>query len=384
MDFGRAKAFLEERFSFERTGFKGMNEDIDLGKLRFIMSALRLNLDGVKIVHVAGSKGKGTVCTLTYDYLKLLGKKVGVFTSPHMLDVRERIVVDELIPEADFVDCLEKVKRVSEKIGVEVTYFEYLFLMAMVFFVKEEVEFIVLEVGLGGRLDATNVIYPDVAVVMRVEKEHTEVLGESYREILTEKLAICKSGVPVVVAEQNKEVGGLIREMLFGNEVYFEGDNFEVVKRIISLVEGKVDLEVFQKMVDGFKMLGRYDVRDIEGKVVVLDMAHTEASMKRLVDRLLDDFEGGSFKVLFACLADKKVDVLLSELKRLGAVEVVFTNCHDERGVLAFDLQKVFAGGKVESDVEKAFDGLVDGIQKDQVLVVTGSHFLVGKVLKFL
>ncbi len=383
MKFAKAENILAQLVSFERQMPKELNEqNFDLGKLKFFLLAMGVDLNAMRFVHVAGSKGKGSVCHLVSDYLIAVGCKVGLFTSPHVLSVRERIVVNgEMVEEDLFADEVFDLKVLSEKLSLQLTYFEFLFLVALKVFQKQNLDFVVLEVGLGGRLDATNIVFPEVTCITRIEKEHTAILGESYEEILSEKLGICKNGVPTVLGSQNDEVLSLVKYMLAGREVYFCNDNFSVARMAVKLLGFDVDEVLFHRVCRNFSVLGRFTVRFIEGRKVIFDIAHTKESMKMLVDRLIAEFGNVEFKVLFSCLKDKDVEGMVGELKRLNA-DFVFCGCDELRGRDPIDLRQIF---DVEAEVFEspfeAYESAFSVIKKDQVLVVTGSNFLVAQVL---
>lgn len=333
-------------------------------------------------MHVAGSKGKGTVCRLIGDYLKLTNKKVGVFMSPHLLDVRERIVVNGQMVAADLFES-EAVflNHFLNKLDVQLTYFEFLFLIALKVFEKAGLEFVVLEVGLGGRLDATNIIFPEVACITRIEKEHTAILGDSYREILGEKLGICKTGVPVVSISQNEKVACLMSEMLDGRELYVVGNNEAVARKALEILDLKIDEILWTEMLRQFDFLGRFTMREIDGKTVVLDIAHTAESVDLLRHRLIERFPDKSFVILFSCLRDKNLSLMAEKLKSMSA-DFVFCSCHDLRGFSPGELKAGFNCGEMSTGIEEGFDLAFSKLKKDQVLVVTGSNFLVAEVLK--
>ena len=158
---------------------------------------------GRRVIHVAGSNGKGSVCCFLYSMLLAAGKSAALFTSPHLTDIRERFQVNgELVSEQVFFEAFGEVKDASAKLvqktGRHPTFFEFLFAMGMVIYEKADVEYIVLETGLGGRLDATNSFSsPLLTLITSISLEHTEYLGDTIREIAGEKAGILKPGVPV-------------------------------------------------------------------------------------------------------------------------------------------------------------------------------------------
>ena len=172
----------------------------------------------MKIFHVAGTNGKGSVCAFLQSVLVTAGYRVGTFTSPHLIEVRERFCVNgEKVPEAAFEESCRTIRKLSERMMEKgychPSYFEFLFYMAMDMFDKAEVDFVILETGLGGRLDTTNVIrHPMVSVITSISLDHTEYLGDTIDKIAAEKAGIIKSGVPVVFDGNDREAAGVIRE----------------------------------------------------------------------------------------------------------------------------------------------------------------------------
>lgn len=170
-----------------------------------------------KVIHVAGSNGKGSVCCFLYSMLLCAGKSAAMFTSPHLVDIRERFQMDgKMVSEEDFLFAFGRVKKVSEELvqnnDNHPTFFEFIFAMAMVLFEKAGTEYIILETGLGGRLDATNSYpRPILSVITSISLEHTEILGGTLAQIAAEKAGILKAGVPVAFIDEEPEAAQVIR-----------------------------------------------------------------------------------------------------------------------------------------------------------------------------
>lgn len=170
-----------------------------------------------KVIHVAGSNGKGSVCCFLYHMLLSEGKTVGLFTSPHLIDVRERFQLNgDLCSEEQFLSAYDWVKKTAEELDQKglgyPTFFEFIFAMGMVLFEEAQVEYVVLETGLGGRLDATNSFAnPVLSIITSISLEHTEILGDTIAQIAGEKAGIIKPGVPVVFDANDPEASEVIR-----------------------------------------------------------------------------------------------------------------------------------------------------------------------------
>lgn len=169
-----------------------------------------------KIIHVAGTNGKGSVCAFISTMLEEKGYKCGLFTSPHLIRINERFQINEVaVSDEKFLDAFLKVKELAERLTAEgdyhPTYFEFLFLMGMLIFDREDVDYIVLETGLGGRMDATNSIENPIAcVIASISLDHVEYLGDTVAKIAGEKAGIIKPGVPVIFDGNSEEAAAVI------------------------------------------------------------------------------------------------------------------------------------------------------------------------------
>ena len=204
-----AEIFLHAipQFSGEETGFK-----YGIDRARLLLEYMGNPEGELKIIHVAGSNGKGSVCALLDTALRASGFKTGLFTSPHLKNIRERIrFCGKSIGEDDFVRLLNEVIAACEKLrekytGFSPAYFEYFFVISMLYFHEEGADAVLLETGMGGRLDATNAVEkPVLCIITPVSLEHTQLLGNTIEEIAAEKAGIMKPGVPALVTDENKE-----------------------------------------------------------------------------------------------------------------------------------------------------------------------------------
>lgn len=381
MDFESACEFLETLVSYERDrDFEYGEKTFDLGRFEEVVRDFGVDYSGVKFVHTAGSKGKGSVCNFIAEYLVCSGLRVGLFTSPHLRDVRERIKVDgEMISRDRFAGYVGEVRDFLEGRGGVLTYFEVLTLIALKFFVDEGVDYAVLEVGLGGRLDCTNIVVPELSILTFVEMEHVGILGNTLDEILDEKLGIVKEGVPLLVGAQSEEVMGLLKRKLSRKvDVHYVDDfrseleslnldgvdlakirNAEVSYCALKILLGGVLKGLFERIFRKFRMDGRFDVREIEGKTVIFDVAHTVGSMENLIQALRAKFPDKKYVFLVSFLEDKDKEGMMKRI--LGVADEVNEVNKD--------------------DVEVVYEKSLENLKRDQVLIVTGSHYLVGKIL---
>jgi dihydrofolate synthase/folylpolyglutamate synthase len=191
-------------YSLKRN-FRNAAEKFNLDRMRGFMHRLGDPQNDYGVVHVAGTKGKGSVSAFCANILKAQGYRTGLYTSPHMISFTERIRINgEDIPKADMVELVDALRPVTEEMP-EITTFELTTALAFLYFSRQKVDYAVFEVGLGGRLDATNIVDPIVSVITSISYDHTKILGDTLREIAGEKGGIIKPGKPVIVAPQKSE-----------------------------------------------------------------------------------------------------------------------------------------------------------------------------------
>lgn len=407
MNFGNAVKYLESYVSYSDQFKVGYNEkNFNLPRIKDFLKNYRVDYGKLKYIHVAGSKGKGSTCLMIANYLKKY-YKVGMFTSPHIVTNREDYWFNgDIMAKKKFISYVENLKKYIDSVGgTSLTCFELKVVIALKYFLDQKVDYAVLEVGLGGRLDATNIISPELAILTSVEKEHTEFLGNTISKILNEKLGIVKekNGVPLLVGFQNPETKKMIKKKMKKREkVYFTdeikcpkfkfkfenealNDNAKVAYSGLKLLFKNVDLGVFEKSLREFRMLGRFQIEKNHEKICVFDIAHTENSMKNLVKSLKKKFPKKNFVFLISIMQGKDVKGILRCISGV-AKKVVFTFSHSKRSIqtgklLAYS-RGFFKDVSVDDDAVSAYKKLLKDLKKDQVLVVTGSHFLVGKIFR--
>ena len=219
MNYEAALAYIEAFIDYERSpDFSRQARLYNLDRISLLLKQLDNPHDRLKVIHIAGSKGKGSTAALIASVLTQAGYKTGLFTSPHLITPRERCRVDgELISETDLARCIERIKPAIETVSASefgpVSFFEIYTALAFTYFADTSTDFAVIEVGLGGRLDATNVVSPVGTVITPIGLEHTAILGATYAEIATEKGEIIKDGCPLALAPQHPEARAVIEKV---------------------------------------------------------------------------------------------------------------------------------------------------------------------------
>lgn len=343
-----------------------------------------------KIVHVAGTNGKGSVCAYLQAILTSEGKRTGFFTSPHLVSVNERIRVDNIqIDNETFLKVFRKVLKIVRQMvedGIEhPSYFEFLFGMGMTAFAETDVEYIILETGLGGRLDATNAIdNPALAIITSISLDHTAILGDTIEKIAGEKAGIIKPGVPVffdgsskkaaeVIKAKASELGVSCREVTknayeiqevhrkyiaFSRRSAYDKDVIFQVPMCgcYQAMNAELALEASEYLLAGEEIhMDRWKEALAElhwegrmervGAHITVDGAHNPGAMEAFVEsvKALDESERGEMVLLFSAVSDKKYDQMIEYLcENLDVKAYVVTQIEDERGVPAEELADVF------------------------------------------
>lgn len=383
-----------------------------------------------KIIHVAGTNGKGSVCAFLSSMLEQGGFRCGLFTSPHLVKINERFQINEvMISDQRFTEAFTEVKNLADRLVEEgdyhPTYFEFLFLMGMIVFKQEDVDYIVLETGLGGRLDATNsVLSPMACVITSISLDHVEYLGDTIEKIAGEKAGIMKKGVPVIFDGNRKEAAEVIKaraeelgcpwyevkesrqkllnytpegiRFLSASGVYGETELFvpfiaryQMMNAALALEtmgvlreEHGLEKETLIKGIGGAKWQGRMETI-LPG--VIVDGAHNEDGIARFVETVSYFQKEYPITLLFSTVADKEFpDMIKRVCKGLQFANVVTTEIWGSRKQSAKELAELFRLNGcsqvfVEPNPGKAFE-LAYEKKGDGLLFVAGSLYLVGEI----
>jgi len=387
-----------------------------------------------RTVHIAGTKGKGSVAVMIARVLTASGYRTGLYTSPHFHTLRERISIDGgLISEEGFAAAMSEIKPYIESMRQDATfrqftYFEVLTVLAFWHFRKEEVGFQVLEVGLGGRLDATNVARPEVCVITSISLDHTQILGDSLDKIAREKAGIIKPGCRVVVSPQPEEAAAVISEVSrekearvvqVGKDVTWQklgGDLLQqslVVRgrernyRVSIPLLGDYQLENAAATVAALEILaseglaiseddiaqglaavtwhGRFQIVSRD-PTVLIDGAHNVASMRRLVGNIRDYFGDKRVLLVFGTSSDKDIPGLIIELVPLGP-QVIATRSSQSRAASPDELAAEFSMRGIEAEtsgsIAQALSRALSRADRTDLICVTGSLFVVAEALDY-
>ena len=391
--------------------FKAIDKDIKLGLKRVSLAVdyLKLNQPHFKTVLIAGTNGKGTTAFYINNILKHHGYKVALFTSPHLINVNERLIIDGFPVDINLLkDTFEWIGSLSDKKGWNLTPFERFFLACFwLIFKKKDIEFFICEVGLGGRLDATNIINADLSVITSISYDHTDILGDDIRIIAKEKAGIIKNNSKVVIGNIPCEARSVIEDTLIktSSSAYWMGEDFSYEIQFSSLEKAVFDwfgsgrliraLEVpfgFTFLIHNIslsimsshllikldedrlraslkdKLEGRCELLNYKGKKIVLDVAHNPSALLGLL-KDLSRWEKDLI-IFLSPLRDKNYEDMLKIAKLYGHVYLIPQDT--ERGITPEMVKDVSW-----IDLEEAFS-LVE--KRCALFVFTGSFWIVRKV----
>jgi dihydrofolate synthase/folylpolyglutamate synthase len=412
----------------EGLDFFGMK--LGLERIEHLLEKLGNPEKRMKVVHVTGTNGKGSVSAMIGSILRHAGYKVGVYASPHMVDFRERITVNGLwIGEQDLADVMEEIIPIAEDMKGSnetgtATYFEIATAAAFRHFRKEGVDFAVVEVGMGGRLDATNVVSPLVAVITNISMEHTQHLGNDIGEIAAEKAAIIKPKCSVVTATYGGPLGVVEKAAgdvgcdisVVGRDVTFSEKSSELTGQLfeVSTSKRQYDLEMpllgrhqvinaacavsvaedlgvsMDDIVKGIKNVslgGRFEIAG-EKPFVVLDGAHNPAGIRSVKQAMESLFSGRKVALLLSICSDKDIGAMAKEIVPLADAVVVTKHGFSQRAAkpedIAKEARKHCKDVRTEPDVEKALEVAKSLAGNVGVVLATGSIYLVGDIKKLL
>jgi dihydrofolate synthase/folylpolyglutamate synthase len=354
----------------------------------------------LKFIHVAGTNGKGSTCSMLASILTESGNTIGLFTSPHILDFRERMRVNGKMVGEDFViECTQKIK--TSDFGFQPSFFEISFLMALLYFKKSNCNICVIETGLGGRLDATNVIYPMISLITNISIEHTQYLGNTITEIAGEKAGIIKKNIPVIIGEKELESSSVFDRIakeqnapifyasneqitvppdfpLLGTH---QQSNFTLVCKALEVIRNDFPVSIgniesgLNNLSKNTGFYGRLQIVEKE-PLVIFDVSHNEAGIKVTLDYFK---EKEKLIIVYGTSADKNLDAIFKLFPKQA--NYFFTEFTNERSASLEQLSefssKYSLKGKFYTNPKNALTGAKSIANKTNTILVFGSFFLI-------
>lgn len=422
MNYNEALNFIHSRDKFGSC--PGME------RIEALCNAFDNPQDKLKFVHVAGTNGKGSTCHMIASVLKESGYKVGLFTSPFVVDFRERIQINgEMIPENDLAEVISEVKPVVEKLskeGIEPTEFEIITVTAFLYFLKQSCDIVVLEVGLGGMLDSTNIIKKsEVSVITSISLDHTKILGDTLLKIAEQKCGIFKEGGNVVgypqpdfaverfIKDKAKEKNcnyyphelskiRLVREEIDGSTVIYAGCSFKIPltgkHQLYNFATAVAAINVlkqngwnitYKSLIDGIskvKVPARTEIVS-HSPLTIIDGGHNAEGVDALCNTLVKFCANRKIIAVFGMMSDKDYGYAVKRLaplcERIYTTEASNPRTLDAKS-LAKEAKQYCKKVKPEPNPEKAVNKALKKAKDDDVVLVCGSLYLASDVKRFL
>ena len=379
--------------------------------------------DKSKVIHIAGTNGKGSTAKALATILMHAGFHVGLFTSPHLVSINERIRYDdEMISDEDFTWAFEQVRK---KFIVHPSFFEVMFAMAAVYYEKKQPDYVIYETGMGGRLDATNVVRPELCIITSVGLDHMEYLGDTIAKIAGEKAGIIVPGVPVIYDGNDPDAAEVIRAKAeeLGSPAYeVKKSDTEIIRNTSAGIDFSFRNEYYGDTVFSIPFIAKYQVMNSalalktmevlqnilpvsldkihegisrtrwQGRMetvlpgVIVDGAHNEDGVEKFVETAEHFQKECPLTLLFSAVDDKDyTDMIHTICSRITFRHVVVTSVGGYREVPAERFAKLFAESgatsvKAVEDIEKAFASALEAKGEDGMLFCVGSLYLVGEI----
>jgi dihydrofolate synthase/folylpolyglutamate synthase len=441
--YKQAKEFLLQTIDYEKlTQYKYDTSAFDLKRMEEMMSFVGNPHKKRKTVHITGTKGKGSTSIIISSVLQALGLKTGLFTSPHLIHLGERMRVnDRMISQKMFVQLINMIKPYIDRITLKnpilmPTFFEIITAIAFLYFEREKTDISVLEVGMGGRLDSTNIVLPEVSVITPVGYDHTDRLGHTLDRIAFEKAGIIKEGVPVISSIQEPDALAVIsktckekrsRLHLVGRDILIHdinvtkrnkiyGTECEIktwrksYKNIFLPLVGRHQVENCAAAIGSLEVLSETGVIKVdndmvinalakircparievisENPLIILDTAHTVASMKILRESIKENFSFKKLVLVIGLSADKNIEGVLKEITCI-ADDLILTRTGNPREAepeqMAVTAKHSFHNDlMIIENIDVALKEANRIAKKDDLVCITGSFFLAGKVKEIL
>jgi dihydrofolate synthase/folylpolyglutamate synthase len=435
MDYRQAEAYVLGFTDYEKIpGIAYTAANYDLRRMEKLLAPLDNPHLGARTVHIAGTKGKGSTAAMIAQALVTAGYKTGLFTSPHLLTLRERARINNvLISEEEFASIVTRLQPIVERINKEaafgsLTTFEILTAAVFAYFKQNHVEFQVLEVGLGGRLDATNVVRGDVCVITSISLDHVEVLGNTIAKIAAEKAGIIKSGCTVINFPQRQEALEVIEQtcrqqkaklVQVGKDITWHRTGGDLSQQSLTLKSNKAEYNLTIPLIGDFQLenaaaavaalealnqLGAKISKEsiIKGlnqvhwpgrlqllqrqPLLVIDGAHNAYSMSKLIEAIKQYFRYDKCFVVFGTSCDKDIAGMAQELATFTPNITITSSAHPRAAaisVIANEFSRQGTKVTIAKNVAEALSQALSQAKSSDLILVTGSLFVVAEAISY-
>jgi dihydrofolate synthase / folylpolyglutamate synthase len=352
-------------------------------------------LKNIKVIHVAGTNGKGSVSYKIAKALFYAGFKVGLFSSPHISTIRERIMIDfSVITEKDFEEELSAIFEELKILNLNLNFFEVLTLLAGNYFSKKNVDFVVLEAGLGGRLDATNVINSNMAIITSISFDHQHLLGYTLEQIANEKAGIIKSDSIVVLGPNAVYTSIIEKAHKFSAPLHivdkkcvtYDEENQQIAKHALEILKDKyliqskvIDKALKEKPQCRFEVFDKKNIKQefsVFPKKIILDVAHNLAGLKKLKQTLVQNFKVDKYIILLGLSKDKEIKKFCNYLVPF-AKEIHLANSNHPRLISSNEIKKFIPSNVKVFEHSSFYEGAKQLLKKESEYVLALGSFYI-------
>tara|TARA_A100001388_G_scaffold237461_1_gene191813 strand:+ start:481 stop:1683 length:1203 start_codon:yes stop_codon:yes gene_type:complete len=381
---------------YQSQGLKAYKPGID--NIRFFVDQLNLNLLDIKFIHVGGTNGKGSTCAYLSSIIQESGYKVGLFTSPHFFDFRERIKVNNKKIEKDFITKFiqENIELIEE---LNLSFFELSFGMSLYYYLEQKVDYAVVEVGLGGRLDATNIINPILSVITNISYDHTEILGNSLEKIASEKAGIIKKNTKIIIGERDKKTQNIFiqkadenfSDIIFASDYETDFENSEIeyqnknIRTAVQVSKNLNDQNINETSIkkgimnldSNTDFYGRWTIINYNPKVI-FDSAHNESGFSYLSQQL-EKLNYDRLFIILSFVKGKDVKKLITYLPKKSLI--YFTSSNTERSMNYEDIiQCVKENINFDKNPMKVYKEVLKQSSSKDLIIITGSNYIAKEI----
>ena len=397
MDYKNTENWILNRLPFyQNNGSDAYNPG--LSKINKFIKELSLSKNELKFIHVGGTNGKGSTCSFISSILKESNYKVGTFTSPHFFDFRERIRInDNKIQKSYITSFIKENKILIEDLGL--SFFELSFGLCLSYFIENKVDYAIIEVGLGGRLDATNIINPLVSVITNISFDHNEILGDSLEKIATEKAGIIKENSKLIVGERNKNtdqvfinkakemsskiifVPDISQDIVYSEIDYLNKNIHTSIETCKLLNLENLNNEIIRRGIKNItlnnSLFGRWSLVNNNPRVI-FDSAHNEAGFIS-VSNELSKISYNKLYILLSFVKGKEIKNFIRHLPKNS--NFYFTTLKIQRSMGVKEIKSNL--GEIinfDEDPQRAYSKIKTEASKDDLILVTGSNYIAKEI----
>ena len=397
MNYKQTENWILNRLPFYQSqGSKAYKPGLD--NIISFVDHLNINFQDIKLIHIGGTNGKGSTCAYLSSIIQESGYRVGTFTSPHFFDYRERIKVNNNKIEKDFISqFIINNRDIIEKL--ELTFFELSFGMSLSYYIEKNVDYAIIEVGLGGRLDATNIINPILSVITNISYDHTEILGDTLEKIAFEKAGIIKQNTKVIIGERDKDTENVFidianknfSEIIFASDYNSKFENSEIeyfnknIKTVVQVCRNLNDEKINDNSIEkgilhvdiNTDFYGRWTVLNDYPKII-FDSAHNESGFIHL-SKQLSSLKYDKLYFILSFVKGKNIKKLISYLPDKSLI--YFTSSNMSRSMSHNEIEESI-GEKINFDKNpnRVYSNILSQASSDDLIIITGSNYIAKEI----